>query len=323
MFRKPHHIIALGGTFDHFHVGHEHFLTFASQMANHLIIGVTNTDMSRHKLLPHLIQPLHKRMSSITNFCRKNDISFEIVVLTDSFGPTLENKSINALAVTDETTPGATKINEVREKMHLKELPVHVCNLLTASDGQPVASQRIRSGEISRDGVAYSHVFATNKSLTLNTEARQFFSKKHGQLIKSEMKKQSSVVCIVGDSSLEFFRARYLPYNLGIYDLKQQRKDYTSPHLESITPSATIDNPPGEITPELSQKIKELVPKIQNSKKNYAYHILVNGEEDLAAPILVLLLPLQSLIYYGQPNEGIVEMEVTEKLKDQVYQILV
>jgi uncharacterized protein (UPF0218 family) len=37
---------------------------------------------------------------------------------------------------------------------------------------------------------------------------------------------------------------------------------------------------------------------------------------------LALVAPLGAVIYYGQPNEGIIEMIVTEELKELFYSIL-
>jgi hypothetical protein len=46
-------------------------------------------------------------------------------------------------------------------------------------------------------------------------------------------------------------------------------------------------------------------------------HLFVDGEEDLAAVVLQLLLPLGATIYYGQPNEGLVRWQVTEESKEK------
>jgi uncharacterized protein (UPF0218 family) len=47
--------------------------------------------------------------------------------------------------------------------------------------------------------------------------------------------------------------------------------------------------------------------------------VLIRGEEDLVTAVLLLLLPLQSLIYYGQPGEGMVEVVVSEELKEKIF----
>ncbi len=43
--------------------------------------------------------------------------------------------------------------------------------------------------------------------------------------------------------------------------------------------------------------------------------VIVEGEEDLLVLPLISLTPIGSLIVYGQPREGMVVVEVTEKMK--------
>jgi len=49
--------LGMGGTFDHFHAGHEKFIKFAYEQAEQLFIGVTTEKMSRGKKYAHLIEP--------------------------------------------------------------------------------------------------------------------------------------------------------------------------------------------------------------------------------------------------------------------------
>jgi uncharacterized protein (UPF0218 family) len=46
-------------------------------------------------------------------------------------------------------------------------------------------------------------------------------------------------------------------------------------------------------------------------------HLKVEGEEDLATVAIVLLTPLGTCIYYGQRDLGMIELRVTEKIKDE------
>jgi len=46
-------------------------------------------------------------------------------------------------------------------------------------------------------------------------------------------------------------------------------------------------------------------------------HLLVKGEEDLATVAAVLHAPLAATVYYGQPQEGLVEIIVTETVKEK------
>jgi len=74
-------------------------------------------------------------------------------------------------------------------------------------------------------------------------------------------------------------------------------------------------NPPGTLTAELSDALKEAVA-------NPGVLILVEGEEDLAVIPLVLAAPMGVIILYGQPGEGIVLCEVSRKAKTKAREML-
>ncbi len=50
--------------------------------------------------------------------------------------------------------------------------------------------------------------------------------------------------------------------------------------------------------------------------------IKIEGEEDLLALPLVLLAPLESVVLYGQPDQGVVLIRVTETKKNEVLTLL-
>ena len=50
--------------------------------------------------------------------------------------------------------------------------------------------------------------------------------------------------------------------------------------------------------------------------------IKIDGEEDLSFLPVMLLSPLGFTVYYGQPNEGLVEVKVTEENKEKVYDLV-
>jgi len=68
-----------------------------------------------------------------------------------------------------------------------------------------------------------------------------------------------------------------------------------------------VRNMPGTITQELRQAL-ETQPPVK---------VLVQGEEDLAVIPAVLSSPLGSVVVYGQPNEGLVVVEVTEEKRKE------
>jgi len=50
--------------------------------------------------------------------------------------------------------------------------------------------------------------------------------------------------------------------------------------------------------------------------------ILVGGEDDLAVLPVLLIAPLGFSIYYGQPGEGLVRVDVTEENKEKAYRLV-
>src|SRR5581483_10207379 len=76
-------------------------------------------------------------------------------------------------------------------------------------------------------------------------------------------------------------------------------------------------NPPSMISKKLIIKVEKA---IRNGKNNQI--ILVDGEEDLAAIPAILFAPLGYKVYYGQPNQGIVEVVVTQEIKEKLHVLL-
>jgi uncharacterized protein (UPF0218 family) len=76
-----------------------------------------------------------------------------------------------------------------------------------------------------------------------------------------------------------------------------------------------INNPAGTIELLAWQAIKEAI-KVGDST------VLVNGEEDLLTLVSIIEAPLKSIVFYGQPNKGIVIVEVGEEKKKEAKEII-
>ncbi|RJS76383.1 DUF359 domain-containing protein [Candidatus Bathyarchaeota archaeon] len=100
-----------------------------------------------------------------------------------------------------------------------------------------------------------------------------------------------------------------------IVDNKVMRKEIEPFQLETEKTIYT-ENPPGTITNEAAEAIKEAI------KTNKQTKIVVNGEEDLLALIAILHAPENSIVVYGQPHEGIVVVKVTQEKKEEIATIL-
>ena len=123
------------------------------------------------------------------------------------------------------------------------------------------------------------------------------------------MIKEASFLISVGDQTTKNLVDNDLIPNLGIIDNRIQRKDhnYDIIRTENIL---NADNPAGTITENLWETIDEAISLALEDNENRI--IVVKGEEDLAVLPCLLIAPEDAVILYGQPNEGLVFVNVFE-----------
>lgn len=309
---------ALGGTFDHFHAGHQHFLFFAARQARHLIIGITTEKMIHNKDFSLLIQPFQQRYQAVQQYLTRLNLAgtFELIPLADPYGPTLEDPKIECLIVTELTESGSEKLNALRQSRGFPALPVKVCSMFRDEAGMILNSSRIRAGAVNRDGVVYDRVFQADLALT--SEQRQQFQRPWGKLVQTPRENDGdSMICVVGDRCAQHFYEQHLRANLFIFDGTEQRKLQHLPFFTQLLPQVKLKNPAGCIQRSVVQTLQTWL-----TEDDWPKYLQIEGEEDLLAVAAVLLLPLGALVYYGQPGLGMVELEVSEAVKDQMHNIL-
>ncbi|MCL2115967.1 MAG: GTP-dependent dephospho-CoA kinase family protein [Methanobrevibacter sp.] len=110
----------------------------------------------------------------------------------------------------------------------------------------------------------------------------------------------------VGDATLKNLLAKDLYPNISIIDNLIQRKNhnYKINYTDNIL---RAKNPPGTITKDLWETIEEAFNNSINVKNQL---IIVDGEEDLAVLPCIIMAPNESVVLYGQPNEGLVFVDV-------------
>ena len=123
------------------------------------------------------------------------------------------------------------------------------------------------------------------------------------------MIKEASFLISVGDQTTKNLVDNDLIPDLGIIDNRIQRKDhnYDIIRTENIL---NADNPAGTITENLWETIEEAISLTLEDSGNRI--IVVKGEEDLAVLPCLLIAPEDAVILYGQPNEGLVFVNVCE-----------
>lgn len=313
MTKKRFLLGALGGTFDHFHKGHKHLIREAGRSCDHLLIGVSSEEMIRGtKVWPSELEPLTVRMRAVETYCQNQGYDCTISILSDQIGIAGKNRELQALFYTEDVISGAKAINQYRASKGMTELLLIEVKLLLKEDLRKISSELIRLGEISRTGQVYMRCFDRIRSLL--PQQKEVLSKPQGSIKQNDVQK-SQLQVIVGDSTLEKFQKEGWPFNLAIIDGKKQRSHYSPLSINSSQIDLIVVNPPGTITPMLANGLDLAL------KRKYTY-VFVEGEEDLASLVLALISPLGTRIYYGQPKMGIVEMIVTEQLKQFLLKVV-
>lgn len=147
-------VVALGGTFDLLHKGHEALISKAFEIGKTVIIGVTSDSFVKKLKKTHPIQSYGARVREVRRFLRSKrwENRATLVPLRDPYGPPARVANVEALVITPSTLANAARINLLREKNGLGVLTIVRVGLAIAEDGEPVSSTRIRVGEIDRQG---------------------------------------------------------------------------------------------------------------------------------------------------------------------------
>ncbi len=126
----------------------------------------------------------------------------------------------------------------------------------------------------------------------------------------------STKLISVGDvTTFHLLEAGIFP-DICIVDNRTKRKPVarhvSTRNMDNVYEEVSVENPAGIITDEL---IKTLCEAFTSEKP---IRIFVKGEEDLATLPVILLAPLGAVVLYGQPDEGVVFVKVTEEKKREI-----
>jgi len=151
---KKFNIVAVGGTFDEFHKGHRTLLVKAFEVGERVLIGLCADDFVKRLNKPHATATYEQRLEDLKTFLCENALleRTEIIPLNDPFGVTLSKGCVEALVVSEETEPTASKINEKRKESKLPPLEIIVIDMVPSENNAPISTTRIRRGEIDREG---------------------------------------------------------------------------------------------------------------------------------------------------------------------------
>jgi len=329
--KKRYGLAIVGGTFDHFHKGHEALLSKAFKVADRVQVGVTDEWMAGKKQFTATIETFSKRKKSAATYIAKKHRlrSCKIAKIHDAFGPAAVWKKADAIVVTKDTIKGASAINAARKKAGLVPAAVVVCPFAVAKDNRRVSSTAIRLGQMNRDGEVFLSGESFARTLAMPLSIAAALRKPFGVLFaeptaarKAEafLKKTKPIfVTTVGDATFRNLSKLGITPGLSIVDTFELRSSCGLPNALAKR-RVVVQNPAGKITPALVAAIKKSVGRTISDGKPSA--IVVRGEEDLAVLPAILALPLNSVVLYGQPKKGIVAVVITEKNKATAVKLL-
>lgn len=312
--------LACGGTFDLLHRGHEQFLRFAFARGEKVSVGIASNQFAgKNGKSP--VQNFDSRVTEVKNFLIKKGLlaRAQIVTLDDIYGTTVSDKMIHGLVVTRQTIPGGRLINKRRDELKLSPLKILVAPMVLGNDHKVISTTRIRQGLIDREGNSYSK-FLMSRSFVLPQTLRKELSKPLGEMknkLSFESNRELPLIAVGDQTTINIIDAGRVP-DIAVVDFKVQRQNFPN----NLKWDVTVRNPSGIINGSLITAIKKYFSSRSGSSRQARTVIRVIGEEDLAVLPAVLLAPLGSTVVYGQRNQGMVLVSVTEEKKSEILKLL-
>jgi len=141
---------------------------------------------------------------------------------------------------------------------------------------------------------------------------------KNSEITKQSISKyaaQDSLVITVGDATTDKLIELGITPSIQIVDGLEKRAKRIPPSVK-VTTNLTCNNPAAQITQESMDAIKLAF----SSPK--PVRITVVGEEDLLVLPVCVLAAEDSIVMYGQPNEGLVIVKITSEIKNKAQSII-
>ena len=321
----------VGGTFDHFHLGHQQLLTMAFEHSEKVVIGLSTEKLYAHKSYASLIQSYELREQAIRTFLAQKQLlsRAQIVPLESFYGITDADASVEAIFVTEVNLPNVEKMNDVRMRKGYQPLEAIVMPYVRGNDGSIITAEKVRSGRSTRDGHQYKDLFASREVFRLPESLREQVREPLGELFPdvtaiASLLTEDRTVVAVGDIISQTIAQHRMQADISIIDHRTRRHalptEDSSILLKNKAHTSNIYNASGTIHRDAVSQIEKAFKICHTS--GLPQVLIVDGEEDLLALPAILLAPLDSLVLYGQPDEGIVGVHVTEEKKQELALLL-
>jgi len=125
---------------------------------------------------------------------------------------------------------------------------------------------------------------------------------------------RQALVVAVGDLASERLIKDGFEPKIVVYDGLSKREDIgISGQIRSFDAmEERVTNPPGTLSPEVFDLFRSFFAGSDRHK------LFVDGEEDLTAIAAISEAPIGTFIVYGQPDEGLVIVEVNKTIKEKI-----
>jgi len=160
--------------------------------------------------------------------------------------------------------------------------------------------------------------------LTLPPELREEFKEPFGPLYtdtETLLSESGFPIIAVGDVVTYHLRMAGHEPHVAVVDGRTKREAVSEEIRQAIESAGErrveVLNEPAELSRELLLALREAIDREENSL------LVVEGEEDLATLPAVLAAPFGATVVYGQPDEGMVAIPVTEATKAEMRDLLV
>jgi len=159
--------------------------------------------------------------------------------------------------------------------------------------------------------------------MRFSSEELQRFKKPAGVLIKNEMINLDSLspylktqlIISVGDATTEKLLSLNIVPSIQIVDGREQRERRKLPEKRYATEIKCV-NPASSISNDAIIAFKNAL----TSEK--PVRITVDGEEDLMGVVILAFAPDDSVMFYGQPLEGLVVVRVNEESRNRFKEVI-
>ncbi len=144
------------------------------------------------------------------------------------------------------------------------------------------------------------------------------------EAVSSKLVGRNRIIVTVGDRTTERLKQLQIHCNLEVVDGREKRESRNGPlpYVGEKERQFKVSNPAGSLTDETLEAVGKSLELIRLEPKK-TVRIEVEGEEDLLALPVLAFFPEQTIVLYGQPNQGLVIVGAIGDAKDLARKTLI